>query len=218
MASFEYDPKKVVVVFVLGGPGAGKGTHCAHLVEDYGFVHLSAGDLLRAEQARPGSQYGQMIADYIKDGKIVPMEVTISLLRNAIQQALRENEASQREGWGDGKGRFLIDGFPRKLDQSHKFEESVCPAQMVLFLQCSEEIMLERLLRRGETSGRSDDNIESIKKRFRKYKLLTLRHIRGDEYACGRLSTFSKQSDRCGCQESCRPSIQGYFQSNGCQI
>ena len=218
MASFEYDPKKVVVVFVLGGPGAGKGTHCAHLVEDYGFVHLSAGDLLRAEQARPGSQYGQMIADYIKDGKIVPMEVTISLLRNAIQQALRENEASQREGWGYGKGRFLIDGFPRKLDQSHKFEESVCPAQMVLFLQCSEEIMLERLLRRGETSGRSDDNIESIKKRFRKYKLLTLRHIRGDKYACGRLSTFSKQSDRCGCQESCRPSIQGYFQSNGCQI
>ncbi|CCU99508.1 unnamed protein product [Malassezia sympodialis ATCC 42132] len=169
MASFEYDPKKVVVVFVLGGPGAGKGTHCAHLVEDYGFVHLSAGDLLRAEQARPGSQYGQMIADYIKDGKIVPMEVTISLLRNAIQQALRENEASQREGWGDGKGRFLIDGFPRKLDQSHKFEESVCPAQMVLFLQCSEEIMLERLLRRGETSGRSDDNIESIKKRFRTF-------------------------------------------------
>ncbi|WFD19796.1 UMP/CMP kinase [Malassezia caprae] len=90
-----------------------------------------------------------MIADYIKEGKIVPMEVTISLLRNAIQQALRENETSQREGWGDGKGRFLIDGFPRKLDQSHKFEESVCPAQMVLFLQCSEEIMLERLLRRG---------------------------------------------------------------------
>lgn len=169
MTSFEYDPKKVVVVFVLGGPGAGKGTHCAHLVEDYGFVHLSAGDLLRAEQARPGSQYGQMIADYIKEGKIVPMEVTISLLRNAIQQAIRENETSQREGWGNGKGRFLIDGFPRKLDQSHKFEESVCPAQLVLFLQCSEEIMLERLLRRGETSGRSDDNIESIKKRFRTF-------------------------------------------------
>ncbi|WFD27706.1 UMP/CMP kinase [Malassezia nana] len=67
-----------------------------------------------------------MIADYIKEGKIVPMEVTITLLRNAIQQALTENESSDREGWGDGKGRFLIDGFPRKLDQSHKFEESVC--------------------------------------------------------------------------------------------
>ena len=58
MSTAEYDPSKVVVVFVLGGPGAGKGTHCANLVRDYGFVHLSAGDLLRAEQARPGSQYG----------------------------------------------------------------------------------------------------------------------------------------------------------------
>ena len=52
MSTAEYDPSKVVVVFVLGGPGAGKGTHCANLVRDYGFVHLSAGDLLRAEQAR----------------------------------------------------------------------------------------------------------------------------------------------------------------------
>ncbi|KAL4402323.1 bifunctional uridylate/adenylate kinase [Malassezia pachydermatis] len=165
----EYDPSKVVVVFVLGGPGVGKGTHCASLVRDYGFVHLSAGDLLRAEQARPGSEYGQMIADYIKEGKIVPMEVTISLLRNAIQSALETHKNSSSDGWGAGKGRFLIDGFPRKLDQSFKFEESVCPAQMVLFLQCTEEVMLERLLHRGETSGRSDDNIESIKKRFRTF-------------------------------------------------
>lgn len=163
----EYDPSKVVIVFVLGGPGAGKGTHCAHLVRDYGFVHLSAGDLLRAEQARPDSQYGQMIADYIKDGKIVPMEVTITLLRNAIQSAIEEHNSSSAEGWGQGKGRFLIDGFPRKLDQSQKFEADVCPAQLVLFLRCTEEIMLKRLLHRGETSGRTDDNIESIKKRFR---------------------------------------------------
>ena len=91
MGTPEYDASKVVVVFVLGGPGAGKGTHCTHLVRDYGFVHLSAGDLLRAEQARPGSQYGQMIAEYIKEGKIVPMEVTISLLRNAIQSAIEEH-------------------------------------------------------------------------------------------------------------------------------
>lgn len=167
MGTPEYDASKVVVVFVLGGPGADKGTHCAHLVRDYGFVHLSAGDLLRAEQARPGSQYGQMIAEYIKEGKIVPMEVTISLLRNAIQSAIEEHDQSTSEGWGNGKGRFLIDGFPRKLDQSYKFEESVCPAQLVLFLECSEEIMLKRLLQRGETSGRTDDNIDSIKKRFR---------------------------------------------------
>ncbi|WFD35898.1 UMP/CMP kinase [Malassezia cuniculi] len=165
----EFNPQDVVVVFVLGGPGAGKGTHCARLVRDFDFVHLSAGDLLRAEQNRPGSQYGQMIAEYIKDGKIVPMEVTIALLRNAIEQSLKDRADSTATGWGNGKGRFLIDGFPRKMDQAVKFEEDVVPAQFVLFLECTEELMLERLLRRGEHSGRADDNIESIKKRFRTF-------------------------------------------------
>jgi UMP-CMP kinase len=73
------------VVFVLGGPGAGKGTQCANLVKDYAFEHLSAGDLLRAERERPGSKYGDLINDYIKNGQIVPMEITIALLDNAMK-------------------------------------------------------------------------------------------------------------------------------------
>jgi UMP-CMP kinase len=75
-------------VFVLGGPGAGKGTQCANLVRDYGFTHLSAGDLLRAEQDRKDSQFGDMIKDYIKSGRIVPMEVTVHLLENAMTEVL----------------------------------------------------------------------------------------------------------------------------------
>src|ERR1700761_3139872 len=71
---------EALVIFVLGGPGAGKGTQCANLVRDYGFKHLSAGDLLREEQNRPGSEFGEMIKTYIKEGQIVPMEVTIQLL------------------------------------------------------------------------------------------------------------------------------------------
>lgn len=125
MSTPEFDPKKVVIVFVLGGPGAGKGTHCESLKRDYDFVHLSAGDLLRAEQQREGSQYGKLIADCIKEGKIVPMEVTIGLLRNAIKHALDARSNDKSEAWGDGRGRFLIDGFPRKLDQSEKFEATV---------------------------------------------------------------------------------------------
>ncbi|KAF9433527.1 hypothetical protein BGZ76_009317 [Entomortierella beljakovae] len=146
---------KTTVIFVLGGPGAGKGTQCAHLVDDYGFVHLSAGDLLRAEQERPGSQYGELIKSYIKEGKIVPMEVTIALLENAMIAS--------------GQTRFLIDGFPRKMDQALKFEEVVVPSKFTLYFECPEEVMLKRLMKRGETSGRSDDNIESIKKRFRTF-------------------------------------------------
>lgn len=156
-----FSPNKVTVLFVLGGPGAGKGTQCANLVRDYNFTHLSAGDLLRAEQDRKDSEFGDLIKSYIKDGKIVPMEVTVQLLENAMTEVVEKDK--------DHKGKFLIDGFPRKMDQALKFEETVCPSKFVLFYDCPEEEMQKRLLKRGETSGRSDDNAESIKKRFRTF-------------------------------------------------
>ncbi|KAJ5032435.1 uncharacterized protein L3040_009040 [Drepanopeziza brunnea f. sp. 'multigermtubi'] len=156
-----FSPASVTVIFVLGGPGAGKGTQCANLVRDYHFTHLSAGDLLRAEQVRAGSEFGELIQSYIKEGKIVPMEVTVQLLENAMQEVVSRSP--------DGKGKFLIDGFPRQMDQAVKFEEAVCPGRFVLFFDCPEEEMQRRLLKRGETSGRSDDNAESIKKRFKTF-------------------------------------------------
>jgi UMP-CMP kinase len=114
----------------------------------------------------------------------VPMEVTIKLLENAMRAALQEGRPG--EGWQDGKGRFLVDGFPRKMDQAVKFDEEVriyssimisslnldeqvCEGRMVLFFTATEEEMLKRLLKRGETSGRDDDNVESIKKRLKVY-------------------------------------------------
>lgn len=156
-----FSPDEVTVIFVLGGPGAGKGTQCANLVRDYGFTHLSAGDLLRAEQDRPGSQFGELIKDCIKNGAIVPMEVTVQLLENAMTETIKNGTNPSKK--------FLIDGFPRKMDQALKFEEVVCPAKFVLFYDCPEEEMERRLLERGKTSGRSDDNIQSIKKRFRTF-------------------------------------------------
>lgn len=159
---FSSDPKAsnhALVLFVLGGPGAGKGTQCANLVRDYHFTHLSAGDLLRAEQDRPGSDFGDLIRDYIKNGQIVPQEVTIQLLENAMKDTVDKS----------GKRKFLIDGFPRKMDQALKFEEIVCKSSFTLFFDCPEETMQKRLLKRGETSGRADDNSESIKKRFKTF-------------------------------------------------
>jgi len=88
------------------------------------------------------------------------MEVTVALIENAMKGAIRTQ----------GKSKFLIDGFPRKLDQAYKFEEEVCPSAFTLFFDTTEDVMLERLMKRGETSGRADDNIESIKKRFRTFK------------------------------------------------
>lgn len=153
-----FDPKEAFVVFVLGGPGSGKGTQCANIVRDYNFCHLSAGDLLRAEQQRPGSKHGELIRSNIQAGKIVPQEVTISLLRNAMAEQIKQ-----------GTSQFLIDGFPRAMQQALTFEETVVPSRFTLFFDCPEDTMLKRLLNRGKTSDRIDDNIDSIKMRFKTF-------------------------------------------------
>lgn len=75
----------------------------------YGFTHLSAGDLLRAEQDRPESEFGNLIKEYIKEGTIVPMEITVKLLENAMRAVLDEKKGEEDES-GERTGRFLIDG------------------------------------------------------------------------------------------------------------
>ena len=98
-------------------------SNAVHVLRRASLRDMVAGDLLRAEQHRPGSQYGEMIRTYIKEGLVVPMEVTIKLLENAMREALSEGRTA--EGWEEGRGRFLIDGFPRKMDQALKFDEDV---------------------------------------------------------------------------------------------
>ena len=86
---------------------------------------------MREEQHREGSEFSGVIQDCIREGKIVPMEVTIKLLENAMKAAL-ERKAGSGAGWNDGRGRFLIDGFPRKMDQALKFDEDVCVLRLSL--------------------------------------------------------------------------------------
>ena len=146
------------VYFVMGGPGSGKGTQCARLAGRFeGMVHLSAGDLLHAEVAS-GSSLGKEIKATIDQGQIVRSETTVALLH---------------KGMAGKPGPFLIDGFPRSLENLEAFEahgSGANAAVFMLFLDVSEEEMERRLLQRGETSGRSDDNRETIIKRFRAFR------------------------------------------------
>ncbi|EFJ43528.1 hypothetical protein VOLCADRAFT_121426 [Volvox carteri f. nagariensis] len=144
-------PDDAQIIFVLGGPGSGKGTQCAQILEEYECVHLSAGDLLRAE-VKSGSVVGRKCEELMREGKLVPFAVTLNLLKKAMIES--------------GGKFFLIDGFPRALDQAEQFEGNIMPCKAVLFFDCPEEEMEKRLLKRGETSGRSDDNAETIRKRF----------------------------------------------------
>ena len=148
---------KFKIVFILGGPGSGKGTQSALISKKFGYIHLSAGDLLRAERQKSG-EVSEMIETCIREGKIVPAEVTVGLIRTAMNES--------------GYDKFLIDGFPRNPDNLSCWEKLMnkdVEVQFLLFLDVPEDIMTERLLERGKTSGRSDDNLESIKKRFKTY-------------------------------------------------
>ena len=170
--------QKPKVLFVLGGPGAGKGTQCAKLSNEFGMVHISAGDLLR-EEMTSGSPLGALISGYVSEGTIVPVKVTIELLRAKI--FAMESTAN----------RFLIDGFPRNEENlqgkptshctppSHPLTPSLsllftwkgwneCMTDLVdlegvIFIDCPQEEMEKRLLSRGLTSGRTDDNLETAR-------------------------------------------------------
>ncbi|KAM8930292.1 UMP-CMP kinase isoform 1-T1 [Pelodytes ibericus] len=154
---------KPLVVFVLGGPGAGKGTQCERIVQKYGYTHLSAGDLLRDERKKPDSQVGGLIESYIKEGKIVPVEITIGLLKKAMELTMKNDT---------NKNKFLIDGFPRNEDNLQGWEKTMngkADVSFVLFFDCDNETCIERCLERGKSSGRSDDNRESLEKRIQTY-------------------------------------------------
>ncbi|KAI4344873.1 hypothetical protein L6164_012059 [Bauhinia variegata] len=146
------------LTFVLGGPGCGKGTQCAKIVETFGFKHLSAGDLLRRE-IESDSEYGSMILNTIKEGRIVPSEVTVKLIQ-------REMESSDNQ-------KFLIDGFPRCEENRRAFEKIIgAEPDMVLFFDCPEDEMVKRVLNRNQ--GRIDDNIETVKTRLKVFEALNL--------------------------------------------
>ena len=150
--------KELMIFFILGGPGAGKGTLCSRLTREIpSFIHLSAGDLLRAEQ-ETGGEHAELIRGHIINGTIVPKEITIDLLRKAMLAS-------------DARV-VLIDGFPRAIDQADCFEETVKPGEACIYLTCSEEVMTQRIC--GRDQGRDDDNMESLLKRFRVFKDTTL--------------------------------------------
>jgi len=144
---------KIPIIWVLGGPGSGKGTQCARMVEKYGFQHLSSGDLLR-DEVQSGSDKGKELSEMMVKGVLVPRQVVLDLLKQAMLKNL-----------GNAKG-FLIDGYPREVEQGEAFEKDIAPCSLVLYFDCKDDTMKQRLLGRAASSGRADDNEETIVKRL----------------------------------------------------
>ena len=148
---------KYRVVFVLGGPGAGKGTQSELILDSYPCVHLSAGELLRQETTKPESPNAELIKECLVSGKIVPVEVSLTLLQNAMQEASGQSLV------------FLVDGFPRNFDNLEGWTrcmKNVAVVRGALVFQCPLDVLEARIMERAKDSGRSDDNLESLRKRF----------------------------------------------------
>jgi len=165
-----FDPREACpapnVVFVTGGPGSGKGTMCEVAHIQLGWHHLSTGELLRAELDCRGPN-AATIEKYITAGELVPNDITVTLLKDAMEQLTRTT----------GKRNFLLDGFPRSLDNLDGWHEvfgesSTLPT--MLFFDCPYDVLEKRILERGKHSGRTDDNVKSMKLRFQTYEAETL--------------------------------------------
>ena len=151
--------------FVLfGKPGSGKGTQAEHLSEKYKLYHISTGDLFRKNISQ-NTNLGLLAQSYMDKGELVPDEVTIKMLENEIK------ENTQSKG-------FLFDGFPRTIAQAESLDKFLKSINMqinaTIALDVDEEELISRIIDRGKTSNRSDDqDIEKIQNRFNEYNMKT---------------------------------------------
>lgn len=147
-------------VIIFGPPGSGKGTQSEKIIAKFDLAHISTGDILRAE-IKAESPLGKEASQYINRGELVPDKTIIGMLDNKLSSLV------------DAKG-VIFDGFPRTVEQAKALKEMLekrnQSIKVMLNLEVQREELIDRLLLRGQTSGRSDDNLETIEKRIEVYE------------------------------------------------
>ncbi len=151
----------MINLILFGPPGSGKGTQAQKLVDKYSFLHISTGDLFRYEMGN-NTPLGKKAKSYIEKGELVPDAVTVGMLRNKV------------EANPDVKG-YIFDGFPRTIAQSESLDalltEKGTEVSRLVMLEVPDQEIIKRILERGKTSGRADDNDpEIIQNRIDVYK------------------------------------------------
>ena len=146
-------------IVIFGAPGSGKGTQSARIVEKYGVSHISTGDVLRAE-IKKGSELGKVAKGYIDQGQLLPDALIIDIL------------ASVLDSLKDSRG-VIFDGFPRTIPQAEALKKMLSErgqdVSVMLDLDVPEDELIDRLIKRGQESGRADDNLKTNKKRLTVY-------------------------------------------------
>ena len=145
-------------IVIFGAPGSGQGTQSDKLIAHYNLFHISTGDVLR-DHIKRGTELGKTANAYISEGKLIPDDLMISILDSVLD----ENKEATKEG-------VIFDGFPRTIPQAKSMkamlEKRAAKVNIVLGLEVDEAELIDRLIKRGLESGRSDDNLETIKKRL----------------------------------------------------
>ena len=149
-------------LLIFGPPGVGKGTQAALISKKYKLTHLSSGDILRAELKN--GELGEKIKKYQDAGQLVPDTIIVAIMKKAIIKSIK-------------KGNFIFDGYPRTIKQAKALDKFLKKNKIaldkVINLKLSKAEAVKRALGRGQTSGRSDDNIKTIKTRFAVYRAQT---------------------------------------------
>ena len=145
---------------IFGAPGSGKGTQSEFIIKEYGLFHISTGEVLRDHIAR-GTELGKIADSFISKGQLIPDELMIDILCDVLDS----NPAA-----ADG---VIFDGFPRTIHQAKALKEVLekrgTQLNAVIGLEVEDEELIDRLIKRGKESGRSDDNLETIQQRLKVY-------------------------------------------------
>ncbi|CAG7614443.1 adenylate kinase [Leucobacter soli] len=178
-------------LLIVGPPGAGKGTQAERIIARYGVPWISTGDIFRAN-IKAGTPLGQRVSQLIEAGKLVPDELTNEIVEDRLR----------RDDVADG---FLLDGYPRTLDQVHALdrvlEADARALDAVVLLEADTDVVVERLLKRAEIEGRVDDTEAVIRHRQEVYAeqtkpLVELFETRGILVAVDGLGTVDEVSER----------------------
>ena len=147
-------------VVIFGAPGSGKGTQSEKLIEKYGLHHISTGEVLRDHIARK-PPIGQIAKTYINQGQLIPDSLMIRILEEIL-----DHEPKAKDG-------VILDGFPRTVPQADAlnrfFSRRGQTLHHVIGLEVPEEELVDRMIKRGQQTGRADDNIDTIKNRLQVY-------------------------------------------------
>ena len=147
-------------IVIFGAPGSGKGTQSEKMIDKYGLGHISTGDVLR-DQIKRGTELGKTAKGYIDNGQLIPDDLMVSILADVYDSFGKEHKG------------VIFDGFPRTIPQAQALKDMLAKrghkVAAMIELDVPEDELMKRLIKRGQESGRSDDNEETIKKRLTVY-------------------------------------------------